>query len=322
MWSNARMGLLRRVLRRASSVEPARVPTARVPLILGGHETLEVVGESFYQDALWLLVGGDQGERVRCGVQAVLSPEPSNPHDANAIRVLIDGHLVGHLGREDAAIYLPGLRFLVERRGCLIGLRGTIVGGGWYGDQRGMLGVFLDHDPADFGLRPHQVGHIGDLRTGLSEAISTDLDDDRYDLSWLGRLSGTHDLRDVAVLRDLLVDERDPIDRHFMLGELARCLYKERGTGVLALDEFDAVCAEHFAEMDVIRPALLEKFGQVPVVDMFRQATIRCQKAHDWPAATRWAERGLGFYGTEAARPEAVEDLRKRLAHAQAKMTS
>lgn len=29
-----------------------------------------------------------------------------------------------------------------------------------------MLGVFLDHDPADFGLLPRQTGHIGELRSG------------------------------------------------------------------------------------------------------------------------------------------------------------
>lgn len=322
MWSNARMGLLKRVLRREVPIQPPPLTGVQDPLILGGHDTLEVVGESFHQAALWRLVGGDQGERVRFDTQAILDPEPTNPHDTNAIRVLIQGNPVGHLGREDAAIYLSGLRSLIEKRGRPIGLCGQIVGGGFYGDRRGMLGVFLDHDPADFGLSPHHVVHIGELRTGLSEAIVTDLADDRYDLSWLGQLSGSHDLRDAGLLRDLLAVEHDPIDRHFMLSELSRCLYKGRNSSPLALDEFDAVCAQHFAEMEVIRPALLEKFGQIPLVDVFRQAAIRCQKAHDWPAAARWAERGLSFYGTDAARPEAVDDLHKRLSHAQAKMAA
>jgi predicted Zn-ribbon and HTH transcriptional regulator len=316
------MGLLRRLLGRDSSVGSVRRPTSVAPLILRGNETLEVVGESHYQRALWLLVGGDQGERVRVQTVGVLSHEPENPEDENAIQVLIKGHLVGYLSREDAALYLAGLKSLVEQRRCPIGLQGVIVGGGWYADGRGMLGVFLDHDPTDFGLRPHQVVHVGQLRTGLSEAISTDLDDDSYDLSWLSRLSGTHNADDISVLRGLLQGERDPIDRHFMLSELSRCLYKARDTEVRALDDFDQVCFQHYAEMDVIRPALLEKFGQIPLVEMFRQASIRCQKAHDWPATAQWAERGLSFYGTEAARPEVVDDLRKRLAHAQSKMTA
>ncbi|MGH2781026.1 MAG: hypothetical protein ACRDLA_06365 [Thermoleophilaceae bacterium] len=83
-----------------------------------------------------------------------------------------------------------------------------------------------------------------------------------------------------------------------------------------ALDEFDAVCAQHDAEMDRIRPALYDKFGAVPVIDMYRQAAIRCQKAHDWRQMRFWAERGLAVYGSEAARPEAVADLDKRLAYA------
>jgi hypothetical protein len=31
--------------------------------------------------------------------------------------------------------------------------------------------------------------------------------------------------------------------------------------------------------MSSIRPALIERFGVVPVVEMYRQAAIRCQKA-------------------------------------------
>ncbi len=34
----------------------------------------------------------------------------------------------------------------------------------------------------------------------------------------------------------------------------------------------------------------------------------------------QWAERGLSVYGEDAGRPEVVEDLRKRLAHATAKI--
>jgi len=207
--------------------------------MLGGRETLEVVGESHYQDALWRCVGGDGGERVRCQVQAVLVHEPENPHDGNAIAVLIEGQVVGYLSREDAAVYLPGLRVLTERHECSIGLEGHIVGGGQRADGRGMLGVFLDHDPADFGLRAQQVAYIGELRTGLSEAIATDLEDDRYDLSWFDRLSGSYGPQDMVPLRRLLANERDPIDRHFMLAELAKCLYKSRDVFASALDEFD-----------------------------------------------------------------------------------
>ncbi len=33
--------------------------------------------------------------------------------------------------------------------------------------------------------------------------------------------------------------------------------------------------------MDVIRPVLAEKFGSVPIIEMYRQTAIRCQKARD-----------------------------------------
>jgi hypothetical protein len=290
--------------------------------VLPGHETLEVVGESHYQEDLWELAGGRSVDRIRCGVTAVLVPEPENVHDSNAVKVLIEGRLVGYLSREDAVAYLPGLERLRATHDSPIALMGQIVGGGPREDGLGMLGVFLDHNPADFGLRPSQITHIGELRTGFSQAVATDLEDDSYDLSWHEQLSGSQDPGDIVVLRKLLAAERDPIDRHFMLAELGKCLYKSRDAFASALDEFDVVCVQHDAEMHGIRATLHDKFGCVPVIDMYRQAAIRCQKAHDWPRVRFWAERGLAVYGSEAARPEAVADLDKRLAYADAKIAA
>lgn len=292
----------------------------RGPVLLGGRETLEVVGESFYQPTIWQCVGSDDGSPVRCSIEAVLVHEPTNPYDANAIQVLIDGGLVGHLSREDALAHLPGLLALVDVHGCAVALSGVVVGGAWHGDRRGMLGVFLDHEPADFGLGRRQATAIGELRTGLSQAMATDLEDDTYDLSWLEQLSGTRSASDIVKLRKLLVVERDPIDRHYMLSELEQCLYKSRDAFASALEQFDAVCEQHHAEMATVRPALVDKFECVPIIDMYRQASIRSQKARDWPAVVKWTERGLEVYGEEAARSDAVEDLHKRLAYATAKM--
>lgn len=103
-----------------------------------------------------------------------------------------------------------------------------------------------------------------------------------------------------------------------MLSELERYPYKNRNAFASALDEFDAVCEQHHAEMATLRPALVEKFECVPLIDMYRKASIRSQKAHDWPAVVKWSERGLEVYGGGAARAEAVEDLHKRLSHATA----
>lgn len=66
--------------------------------------------------------------------------------------------------------------------------------------------------------------------------------------------------------------------------------------------------------------SLLTKFGGIPVIDMYKQASIRWQKVHDWEAARTWAERGLTVYGSEAIRDEVIDDLHKRVAHATEKL--
>jgi hypothetical protein len=250
---------------------------------------------------------------------AVLVLEPDNQFDRNAIRVLVDGRLVGYLSRDDAEVYLPGLiRLMGSCEGGYVALEGHVVGGGDRGGRIGSLGVFLDHDPADFGIAPHHTTG-GTLRTGLSEAIATDLEDDSYDLSWLNSLS-SDDERAAQHLQRLLADEREPIDRHYMFCELESRLYHGREARPSALEDFDAACEQHHGEMSVLRPALVSKFGVVPVIELYRQAAIRCQKAKRWEAAREWAQRGLDIYGEQAARPEVVEDLHKRFAHATAKI--
>jgi hypothetical protein len=120
-----------------------------------GSEDIEVVGESFYQDNLWHLVGSQpqSGERVRQEIIAMLVAEVGNPHDANAIAVWINGSKVGHLSREIARLYRPGLLALQENHNQPVVVSGVVVGGGMRKDGPGRLGVFLQLDPADFGIR-------------------------------------------------------------------------------------------------------------------------------------------------------------------------
>jgi hypothetical protein len=307
-------GLLGRLFTRSSPT-----PVAVEPTVYPGGETLEVVGESNYQEALWEIVGGFRSDPVRHPVHAVLLPEPDNCYDPNAIKVVVDRRLVGYLSREDAAAYLPGLRHLMASAGNgHVALAGQIVGGGQRGQGIGFLGVFLDHSPSDFGVAPHHTSG-GTLRTGLGQAIATDLDDDSYDLSWLNALPAADEAA-ASALGILLAAEQDPIDRHYMYCELEARLYRARKARPSALDEFDEICALHHEEMATLRPALLAKFGAVPVIELYRQASIRCQKSREWEAAYEWAQRGLEVYGEQAARREAVEDLEKRLAHAMSRI--
>ena len=319
------MGLLNRLFGRSASptsetpragLAPTRVKATLYP----GAETLEVVGESHYQDALWRVVGGRRSASVRHGIQALLVPEPGNAHDPNAIKVLIGTDLVGYLAADDAEEYLPGLLLLMDQSAKgLVALQGVVVGGGTRPDGPGMLGVFLDHDPTNFGLEPRKSRSRG-FRTGFSEALASDLIDDSYDFSWFHELSSS-DSTAITQLRRQLETDPDPIDRHYVMCELENRLYKSRDAFVSALVEFDAVCEQHDAEMVSIRPALVAKFGKVPLLGFYRQAVIRCQKSKDWESARRWAELGLIAYGDAAAADaEHVEDLRKRVAYAIGKL--
>jgi HIRAN domain len=140
------MGLLTRLVEKSG---PQVGPATLYP----GDEPLEVVGESHYQDALWEIVGGRRRDSVHHQTEALLESEPENPYDSNAIRVIAAGRLVGYLSREDAATYQPGLLRLIEE--CPTGriaVDAQIIGGGPRADGIGFLGIFLDHDPADFGV--------------------------------------------------------------------------------------------------------------------------------------------------------------------------
>ena len=294
--------------------------------LLDGDDDLEIVGEASYQDALWALCGGSPGDDVRHGIVAVLVPEPENPHDQNAISVRVEGRIVGYLPRQVAAGYIPGLRRLMSSLDAHVALRGVIVGGGYRGGGPGKLGVWLSHDPAHFGIASNRSARWRatsaseeTMRTGFSEALRTDLADGSYDLSWFNALP-TADRPAIAMLRDLLARERDPIDRHFQFAELESRLYHARDLYDTALDEFDDACRRHDAEMDVIRPAFIAKWRKVPLLDTYRQMAIRQQKRKDWHACVEWCERGLAVYGGDAAREDAVEDLLKRRNRALAKL--
>ena len=87
---------------------------------------LEVVGESFYMDHL-------EPFRVfnQLGFEQIawLIPEPSNPHDPNAVLVWLCDGQVGYLSRGDAALWQPELMALSAHHrapvACLAAIRGN-----------------------------------------------------------------------------------------------------------------------------------------------------------------------------------------------------
>jgi hypothetical protein len=72
--------------------------------------------------------------------------------------------------------------------------------------------------------------------------------------------------------------------------------------------------------MDVIRAAFVAKWGRIPWLETYKQMCIRLAKAERFDEALRWAERGIALYGANVARPDAVEDLRKRAEKYRAKL--
>ena len=301
------MGLFRK---KRHEVQPVR-QEVEVTLVTGS-ESLDVVGESYRQDALWTIVGGHTTEHVRQQVTAILLPETENPHDSNAISVWVNGLQVGFLSREDAARYRPGLIALWQKHGRPIALQGHIVGGGVRADSSvGYLGVFLEHDPADFGLEPHRNDSNNHVRTGRHEA----------DISQSGLDSlPTDDVRAIKSIRGLLEQEREPVARHFAYAELEHRLYHCRDVFASALDEFDATCEAHHNEMPAIRPGLIGEFGGIPLLEVYRQICIRKQKEHEWAAVISWADRGIAIYADDALDLEHVNDLLQRHANATGKL--
>lgn len=108
----------------------------------GQRASLNVVGESHYQDVLWDLCGGKSEDGQNAPALAVLRPVDDNPHDPLAVQVEIDGRLVGHLDRTSARIY----RGELERLGLGLvaaGAPARIVGGWADDDGHGHFGVKL-----------------------------------------------------------------------------------------------------------------------------------------------------------------------------------
>lgn len=289
--------------------------------MIHGQDDLEVVGESFYQEHLWTVVGGRTGDYIRQEVVATLVAEDGNPYDRNAISVWIGGGKVGYLSRNDAAAHRDGLLRLQSRHRMAIALSGVVVGGGADYGRSGLLGVFCNYDRTMFGLTPLWNAPAGsDIHSGLSSVAAAARADNNYELSWRSALPDDR-LKRVAYLRQTLKHDTTPISRHYLFAELESALYSLRTDVPTALEEYDIVCLEHDAEMDQIRAALLETFGVVPRLETYRQAAIRHQKANNFDRAMWWAERGIALYGDTPAKPEMVDDLQKRAAKYRARMT-
>lgn len=118
---------------RAGAIRP-QDPEHRFPKT--GSCDQEIVGESFYQDALRSIAGDDE-TRMPCEAELIL--EDWNEYDSNAVAVHIKGKKVGHLSRSHAKRYRK--RFCSEGR--IRGVVDAVIVGGGDGYN---LGVWIDLD--------------------------------------------------------------------------------------------------------------------------------------------------------------------------------
>jgi len=130
-------------LRAVAKKDPLDGPPApwrtRADTHTGPHGFVAVVGESHYQETLrGLSVMFKAIERTERTFTATLAPEPTNPHDPNAVVVTMhDGTTIGYLAREMAATFQK--RLLLRRPAvlkCPAQLRG--------GENGESIGVVLD----------------------------------------------------------------------------------------------------------------------------------------------------------------------------------
>jgi len=310
------MGILKRLFS-SSSVKTA--PTEIEIIVLEGDDDLDVVGESYRQEALWEIVGGKTAERLREEVVGYLVPEPSNEYDPNAIGVWIQELQVGFLAKELAREIIDDLHILMEANpGKYIGLRGVIAGGGERNDGPGMLGVFLEFPADQFGLvsksSTKSESESFTMNTGETDAFVTDAQDDSYDLSWMNALSLDPSKR-ILGLKDVLLNNLEPISRHFAFAELEEIYYHYKEVFPDALKQYDEIAEKHNAELETtIRAAMISKWGKLPNLVVHKKSAIRHAKSKDFDKALAWAKKGLEVYGEDAFREEWTLDLQKRVA--------
>ena len=113
---------------------------------LSGPDTYEfdIVGEASYQDALSKICGGKKEESVEHYADAELYLEDDNPHDKEAVCVLIEGKTVGYLSRKEARVFRKQIKELGQENSIL--LCKAVIVGGWRRSKsdEGNFGVRLD----------------------------------------------------------------------------------------------------------------------------------------------------------------------------------
>lgn len=97
--------------------------------------TYEIVGEQSYQNNLHRIAGKKEEDSKFVEVMATAISEPSNPFDKNAVKIEINGLLVGYINKNDAR--------LVAGKKIKKAIPAVVVGGWLDDDSEGSYGVKL-----------------------------------------------------------------------------------------------------------------------------------------------------------------------------------
>lgn len=109
-----------------------------------GSYSFQIVGEKSYQSALQAICGPPTRGGYEIEATATLILEDDNPYDDQAVAVMIDGRLVGHLSRAFAREYRA--RLAETGHPYALCTCPALIRGGWDRgrNDRGPFGVVLD----------------------------------------------------------------------------------------------------------------------------------------------------------------------------------
>lgn len=208
---------------------------------------------------------------------AALVPEPSNPHDRNAVTVQINGYVVGYLEREDAAKYQPLLNSVIAA-GYVPATRArvwTVARSGWDNQVKYYARVTVALNP------PHLIIPVNDPPNGEHSI-----------LPWGNALQVTGEEDHQDVLADYVTPEGDAIalgTLHIITGGAARApkeLIEVRFDGE-RIGQLTPVSSKHYV------PAVRHLDAQgiatcawmrVKGSAIAAQVTIQAARAHELPA--------------------------------------
>lgn len=152
--------------RRTPTVPAMPVRSESGVVFSNGTTMVDVAGESHHVDAIREAVARTPAGEA---YTALLIPEPSNPHDPNAVAVNLQGQCVGYLPRDIAAVMAPGVvRLSAEHSGAPVACVAEVR------NDWSIPSVVLRLDPADFGIDVAAVRSVSSLARS-AERLSAEL---------------------------------------------------------------------------------------------------------------------------------------------------